>query len=80
MCCGEHSNGMWKVSCGILSVPHNIVMDLNNVMRGMDYCIAFRNIDNYNQGNGTGKGKGTVCGRPTEGLRSSSSQVILSDF
>jgi hypothetical protein len=24
---------MWEILCGIMSIPHNIVMDLNNVMK-----------------------------------------------
>ena len=28
-----NSNCMWKILCGILSVPHNVVMDMNNVMQ-----------------------------------------------
>ena len=28
----SHSNWMWRIFCGVLSIPRNIVMDLNDVM------------------------------------------------
>ena len=42
---------MWEIFCKILLVPHNIVMDLNNVMpqTSMDTIIIIRynKIDAY---------------------------------
>ena len=34
-----HSYWIWRISCKILSIPHNTFMDLNNVMRNASCFI-----------------------------------------
>ena len=39
----QSNNIIQSMLCGILSVPHNIVMDMNNVMFGISFQWAINN-------------------------------------